>query len=126
MQKVVFLLTINLVNRSLYRNKFHQYKWSSEYVQVYTDSNIADIWNVLIPFFNMAKISLQENLLDTELIYVYAKTSKLTDLEKFMNVHNVVNIHVIGDKGFNEELYSPFKNLFYEYQQSYKVSTSSH
>ena len=74
----------------------------------------------------MAKISLQENLLDTELIYVNVKTSKLTDLEKFMNVHNVVNIHVIGDKGFNEELYSPFKNLFYEYQQSYKVSTSSH
>ena len=84
----------------------------SEYVQVCADANVAEIWNELIPFLNMAKTSLQENLLDTELIYAYAKTSKLTDLEKFVNGPNVANIQGIGDKCFNEELYGPSKILF--------------
>ena len=47
-------------------------------------------------------------------MYIYI-TSNLTDLEKFVNGPNVVNIHNIGDKRFNEELYGPFKILFYEY-----------
>ena len=60
----------------------------------------------------MTKAYLQENLLDTELIYVHTKTSKLTDLEKFVNGPNVANIQGIGDKCFNEELYGPSKILF--------------
>ena len=65
----------------------------------------------------MVKTSLQNNLVNTELIYVYANTYKLTDQEKFVNGSNVVNIHGIGNKGFNVELYSPFKIQFYEYSQ---------
>ena len=69
---------------------------------------------MLISFLNVAKTFLQENLLDTELINIYTKTSKFTEIEKFVNEPNVFNIHGIGDKGFNEELYDPFKILFYE------------
>ena len=117
MQKVISLLTLNLVNLNLYRKHFIRANDPSEYVQVCTDSNIVKIWNVLIPFLNMVKASLQENLQDTELIYVYTKTSKFTDLENFVTGPNVFNIHGIGDKGFNKELCGPFKIQFYEYQQ---------
>ena len=65
----------------------------------------------------MTNTFLQENLLDSELVYVHAKYSKLTDREKFVNEHNIVIINDIGDKGFNEELYGSFKIPFYEYQQ---------
>jgi len=94
----------------------------SEYVQVCADANVAEIWNELIPFLNMAKTSLQENLLDTELIYAYAKTSKLTDLEKFVNGPNVANIQGIGDKCFNEELYGPSKILFTSINNNSKLA----
>ena len=72
---------------------------------------------MIIPFLKMTKTFLQENLLDSELVYVHAKSSKLTDLEKFVNEHNIVIINDIGDKGVNEELYASFKIPFYEYQQ---------
>ena len=65
----------------------------------------------------MANTSLQEILLDTGLIYVYKKTFNFTGLEKFVTGPKVFNIHGIGYKGFNEELYGPFEILFYEYQQ---------
>ena len=45
------------------------------------------------------------------------KKYKFTDLENFVTGPNVFNIHGIGDKGFNKELYFPFKILFYKYQQ---------
>ena len=59
---------------------------------------------MIIPFLNVAKEYFQENVLNTELIYAYAKNSKVTDLEKIVNGPNVVNIQGIGDKHFNEEL----------------------
>ena len=110
-------MTLNLVNINLYRKRFIRANDPSEYVQVCTDSNIVKIWNVLIPFLDMVKTFLQSHLQDTELIYVYTKTSKFTDLENFVTGPNVFNIHGIGDKGFNEELRGPFKIIFYEYQQ---------
>ena len=54
-------------------------------------------------------------------MYIYI-ASNLTDLEKFVNGPNVVNIHNIGDKGFNEELYGPFKILFTSINNKLKLA----
>merc|ERR1712127_478427 len=85
---------------------------ASEYVKVCAEANEAEIYTELIPYLKMARKNLQENLLDTELIYAYAKTNNLTDMEVFVNGPNVANIQSIGDRCFSEGLYQASKLLF--------------
>lgn len=94
----------------------------SEYVMVCAESNEAEIWDELIPYLKMARKSLQENLLDTELIYAYAKTNNLTEMEQFVNGPNVANIQNIGDRCFDEGLYHAAKILFSSINNNSKLA----
>lgn len=95
---------------------------ASEYVQVCADANETEIWPELIPFLQMARKSLQENLLDTELIYAYAKTENINELEKFVSGPNVANIQSIGDRLFAEGLFNPAKILFTNINNNSKLA----
>jgi clathrin heavy chain len=94
----------------------------SEYVQVCSEANAAEIWEELIPFLKMARKSMQENVIDTELIYAYAKTNDLTALEKFVNGPNVANIQNIGDRCFSEGLYHAAKVCFISINNNSKLA----
>jgi len=95
---------------------------ASEYVAVCSEAREAEIWTELIPYLVMARKSLQENVLDTELIYAYAKTNNLTELEKFVNGPNVANIQGIGDRCFDEGLYNAAKTIFTSINNSSKLA----
>jgi len=95
---------------------------ATEYVVVCAEANEAEIWAELIPFLRMARKQLQENLLDTELIYALARTNNLTDLEKFVNGPNVANIQSIGDRCFTEKLYRAAKILFININNNSKLA----
>jgi clathrin heavy chain len=95
---------------------------ATEYVQVCADANEAEIWGDLIPYLQMARKTLQENLLDTELIYAYAKTENLAELEKFVSGPNVANIQSIGDRCFAEALYHASKVLFSNINNNSKLA----
>mmetsp|Transcript_41540 Transcript_41540/g.125894 ORF Transcript_41540/g.125894 Transcript_41540/m.125894 type:complete len:1727 (-) Transcript_41540:124-5304(-) len=94
----------------------------SEYVKVCDEANEAEIWSEVIPFLLMARKTLQENLLDTEIIYAFAKTNNLTELEKFVNGPNVANIQNIGDRCFSEGLYHAAKVLFTNINNNSKLA----
>merc|ERR1711966_210371 len=95
---------------------------ASEYVKVCDEANEAEIYAELIPFLQMARKNLQENLLDTELIYAYAKINNLTDLEVFVSGPNVANIQTIGDRCFSEGLYHAAKILFKSINNNSKLA----
>ena len=95
---------------------------ATEYVRVCAEANEAEIYAELIPFLKMAKKNLQENILDTELIYAYAKTNNLTDMEVFVNGPNVANIQSIGDRCFSEGLYNAAKILFKSINNNSKLA----
>mmetsp|Transcript_26943 Transcript_26943/g.41276 ORF Transcript_26943/g.41276 Transcript_26943/m.41276 type:complete len:1727 (-) Transcript_26943:146-5326(-) len=95
---------------------------ASEYVIVCDQANESGIWTELIPYLKMARKSMQENLLDTELIYAYAKTNNLTDMEVFVNGPNVANIQTIGDRCFSEGLYQAAKILFTNINNNSKLA----
>ena len=95
---------------------------ASEYVRVCEASNEAEIWTELIPYLKMARKTLQENLVDTELIYAYAKTNNLTELEVFVSGPNVANIQSIGDRCFSEALYHAAKILFININNNSKLA----
>jgi len=95
---------------------------ASEYVTVCAEANTAEIWVELIPFLKMARKNMQENLIDTELIYAYAKTNNLTELEQFVTGPNVANIQSIGDRCFSEGLYHAAKLLFISINNNSKLA----
>jgi len=94
----------------------------SEYVLVCAEANDAEIYIELIPYLEMARKSLQENVIDTQLIYALAKTNKLTELEKFVNGPNVANIQNIGDRCFDEGLYNAAKIIFTSINNNSKLA----
>ena len=94
----------------------------TEYVKVCQEANDAEIWPELIPYLKMARKGMQENVLDTELIYAYAKTNNLTEMEVFVNGPNVANIQNIGDRCFSEGLYHAAKILFTSINNNSKLA----
>jgi len=94
----------------------------SEYVLVCSEANEAEIWTDLIPYLKMARKSMQENLVDTELIYAYAKINNLSEMEVFVNGPNVANIQTIGDRCFSEGLYQAAKILFISINNNSKLA----
>lgn len=94
----------------------------SEYVAVCSEARESEIWTELIPYLEMARKSLQENVLDTELIYAFAKTNNLTELEKFVTGPNVANILNIGDRCYDEGLYQAAKIIFTSINNNSKLA----
>merc|ERR1719427_854331 len=51
-------------------------------------------------------------LVETELVFAFAKTNRLADLEEFISGPNNANIQQVGDRCFNEQMYEAAKILF--------------
>ena len=66
----------------------------------------------LVRYLQMARKSLREPKIDTELAYAYAKTDRLHDMEDFLAMTNVADVLEVGEKCFEDELYQAAKILF--------------
>jgi len=66
----------------------------------------------LVKYLEMCRKSLREPRIESELIYAFAKTGKLADLEDFITGPNCAQIQLVGDQCFSENLYEAAKILF--------------
>lgn len=84
----------------------------SNFAEVIEISNHAGKHDDLVRFLQMARKTLREPKIDTELAYAYAKTDRLHDMEDFLGMTNVADILEVGEKCFEDELYQAAKLLF--------------
>jgi clathrin heavy chain len=84
----------------------------SNFIEVIELANRAGKQDDLVRFLQMARKTLREPKIDTELAYAYAKTDRLHDMEDFLAMTNVADILVVGEKCFEDELYQAAKLLF--------------
>ncbi|KAF8327169.1 clathrin heavy chain 1 [Cantharellus anzutake] len=84
----------------------------SNFLEVIEIANRAGKQDDLVRYLQMARKTLREPKLDTELAYAYAKTDRLHDMEDFLGMTNVADILDVGEKCFNDELYQAAKLLF--------------
>ncbi|KAF5383731.1 hypothetical protein D9615_003688 [Tricholomella constricta] len=84
----------------------------SNFAEVIEISNHAGKHDDLVRFLQMARKTLREPKIDTELAYAYAKTDRLHDMEDFLAMTNVADILEVGEKCFEDELYQAAKLLF--------------
>lgn len=70
---------------------------------------VTDSWEDLVKFLQMARKKARETFIETELIYAYAKTNRLADLEEFISGPNHANITQVK---YNIS-FTNFVDLFY-------------
>jgi len=95
--------------------------FSDSYIKAEDRANFAEVIEILnhaekhddfVHFLQMARKSLREPRIDTELAYAYAKTDRLHDMEDFLSMGNVADILKVGEKCFEDELYQAAKLFF--------------
>eukprot|EP01022_Parablepharisma_sp_SALTPOND_P000326 TRINITY_DN1014_c0_g1_i1.p1 TRINITY_DN1014_c0_g1~~TRINITY_DN1014_c0_g1_i1.p1 ORF type:complete len:1806 (+),score=251.50 TRINITY_DN1014_c0_g1_i1:3065-8482(+) len=66
----------------------------------------------LIDFLFMARQKLKDSQIDGALIYAYAKSQRLTDLENFLSQPNSANVEQVGDRCYSEGLYEAARMMY--------------
>ncbi len=74
----------------------------SNFAEVIEIANRAGKQDDLVRYLQMARKTLREPNIDTELAYAYAKTDRLHDMEDFLGMTNVADILDVGEKCFND------------------------
>lgn len=85
----------------------------SDYMDVVSAAHKHNSWEDLVKYLQMARKKSRESSIESELIYAYAKTNRLADLEEFISGPNNADISKIGDRCFDDGLYEPAKLLYY-------------
>ena len=61
----------------------------------------------------MARKKTRETFIETELVFAFAKTNRLADLEEFISGPNHAQIQQVGERCYKEQMYEAAKLLFY-------------
>uniref|UniRef100_A0A803XN81 Clathrin heavy chain n=1 Tax=Meleagris gallopavo TaxID=9103 RepID=A0A803XN81_MELGA len=84
----------------------------SAYMEVVQAANRNDNWEDLVKFLQMARKKARESYVETELIFAFAKTNRLSELEEFISGPNNAHIQQVGDRCYEEDMYEAAKLLY--------------
>lgn len=84
----------------------------SAYMDVVATATQEQSWDDLVRYLQMARKKARESYIESELIYAYARTGRLADLEEFISGPNHADIQKIGDRCFDDKMYNAAKLLY--------------
>ncbi|XP_019489711.1 PREDICTED: clathrin heavy chain 2, partial [Hipposideros armiger] len=84
----------------------------SSYLEVVQAASRSSNWEDLVKFLQMARKKGRESYTETELIFALAKTSRLSELEDYINGPNNAQIQQVGDRCYEEGMYEAAKLLY--------------
>ncbi len=84
-----------------------------------SDSKFED----LVRYLTMARETLKERVIDTELVYSLAQTN-LADLETLITSPNVAEIQAVGDRCFDESMFEAARILFQNIGNNAKLAST--
>lgn len=84
----------------------------SNFAEIITAASRADQYEDLVRFLQVARKIIRDAVIESELVFAFAKTNRLSELEDFISVPNLANITVVGDRCFDEKMYEAAKILF--------------
>ncbi|CAH0402691.1 unnamed protein product [Chilo suppressalis] len=84
----------------------------SAYMDVVSTATQEQSWEDLVRYLQMARKKARESYIESELIYAYARTGRLADLEEFISGPNHADIQKIGDRCFDDKMYNAAKLLY--------------
>ena len=84
----------------------------SSYMEVVNVASANNNWEELVKYLVMARKKARETFIETELIFAYAKTNRLAELEEFISGPNHAQILLIGDRCFENKMFEAAKILY--------------
>ncbi|KAH8919125.1 clathrin heavy chain [Atractiella rhizophila] len=96
----------------------------SNYLEVIETASHAGKEEDLVRYLQMARKTLREPKIDTELAVAFAKTDRLHDMEEFLNYTNVVDQLAAGEQVFEAGLYEAAKILFSSISNYARLATT--
>eukprot|EP01111_Echinosteliopsis_oligospora_P009445 TRINITY_DN2769_c0_g1_i2.p1 TRINITY_DN2769_c0_g1~~TRINITY_DN2769_c0_g1_i2.p1 ORF type:complete len:1719 (-),score=461.34 TRINITY_DN2769_c0_g1_i2:59-5215(-) len=100
----------NLVPESI--GSFIKANDPEHYADVVSAAKRGERYDDLVKYLQMCRKKLKESFIESELIYAFAMTDRLADLEEFITSPNCADIQAIGDRCFDQGLYEAAKLLF--------------
>jgi clathrin heavy chain len=85
---------------------------ASNYAEVIQYATRNDLYEDLVRFLLVARRRLRESMIDGELLFAYAKTNRLADMEEFLANHHLAKVQEIGERCFEHGMYEAAKLLF--------------
>ena len=82
------------------------------YDEVIAACESAEVYDDLVTYLCMCRKKVKEQTIESELLFAYAKTGRLTEIEEFLATPNSAAIQVIGDRCFSEALFEAAKLLY--------------
>ncbi|KJE97309.1 clathrin heavy chain 1 [Capsaspora owczarzaki ATCC 30864] len=82
------------------------------YMDVISAANRSGQFEDLVRYLQMARKKAREPYVETELIFAFAKTNRLADLEDFISGPNVAQIQQVGDRCYDERMFEAAKLLY--------------
>merc|ERR1719262_878729 len=83
-----------------------------DYIELIQKAEDEEHYTELTRYLLMARNKVKDQLIDGELIYSYAKTESLAEMEEFVTNTNTANLQSIGDRLYDEGNYKAAKILF--------------
>jgi clathrin heavy chain len=83
-----------------------------DYAELIQKAEDEEHYTELTRFLLMARNKIKDQLIDGELIYSYAKTDMIAEMEEFVSNTNSANLQIIGDRLYDEAAFKAAKILF--------------
>ncbi|CAO3637493.1 unnamed protein product [Mucor fragilis] len=84
----------------------------SNYMEVTRSASMDNKYEDLVRYLQMARKQSREPFIETELLYAFAKTDRLADMEDFLASPNIAQIQEVGDRCFRAGMYEAAKILY--------------
>ncbi|EDV20188.1 uncharacterized protein TRIADDRAFT_51044 [Trichoplax adhaerens] len=84
----------------------------STYMDVVDAASKSGNYEDLVRYLQMARKNARDPYVETELVYAYAKTNRLAELEEFISGPNHAQIQQVGDRCYDDKLFEAAKLLY--------------
>jgi len=85
---------------------------ATDYLEVIQAAEREENYEELVRYLMMARTKVKDSQIDGELVYAYAKTERLGEMEEFISGTNTANIQAVGDRLYDEKFYKAAKILY--------------
>eukprot|EP00931_Biecheleriopsis_adriatica_P053822 TRINITY_DN3159_c0_g1_i5.p1 TRINITY_DN3159_c0_g1~~TRINITY_DN3159_c0_g1_i5.p1 ORF type:complete len:1502 (+),score=433.83 TRINITY_DN3159_c0_g1_i5:139-4506(+) len=85
---------------------------ATDYQGVIQAANREENYEELVRYLLMARNKVKDAMIDGELVYSYAKTERLAEMEEFISNTNTANTQAVGDRLYDEKFFKAAKILY--------------
>jgi len=96
---------------------------ATDYKEVILAAEHEENYEELVRYLLMGRSTVKDQLVDTELVYAYAKTDRLSDMEEFVSGTNTANVQSVGDRLYEERAYKAAKILYQSIPNNGKLAS---